>query len=107
MPWYDYDDEGVHYRDRDSRRRRLRRTGCCGFRRRADQDRAARYRAEGERITQSLIDTYFTPLTSDETRVPGILLYGCSIRPNSSPLIYGQYYLLETLLWLDAHGAKR
>jgi hypothetical protein len=35
------------------------------------------------------------------------LLYGCSIRPNTGPLIYGQYYLLETLLWLDAHGAKR
>jgi len=32
-----------------------------------------------------------------------MLIDGCSVRPNSSVLIYGQYYLLETLLWLDAH----
>ena len=62
---------------------------------------------EGERITQSLIDSYLTPLNGDDKRVPGMLLYGCSIRPNSGPLIYGQYYLLETLLWLVAHGATR
>jgi hypothetical protein len=108
VPWYDFDDEGVHYRLRDSSAAAITADGLLRLSEaEPDKDRAARYRAQGERITQSLIDAYLTPLTADDTRVPGMLLYGCSIRPNTGPLIYGQYYLLETLLWLDAHGAKR
>ena len=108
VPWYDYDDEGVHYRVRDSSAAAIAADGLLRLSEaEPDKNRAARYRAQGERITQSLIDTYLTPLTADDTRVPGMLLYGCSIRPSTGPLIYGQYYLLETLLWLEEHGAKR
>ncbi|MGA8034626.1 MAG: DUF4861 family protein [Candidatus Acidiferrales bacterium] len=108
VPWYDFDDEGVHYRNRDSSAAAITADGLLRLSEATgDVDRAKRYRAEGERITQSLIDSYLTPLNGDDKRVPGMLLYGCSIRPNSGPLIYGQYYLLETLLWLDAHGATR
>jgi unsaturated chondroitin disaccharide hydrolase len=108
VPWYDFDDEGVHYRNRDSSAAAI---AADGFLRLSeatgDADRAKHYRAEGERITQSLIDSYLTPLNADDKGAPGMLLYGCSIRPNTGPLIYGQYYLLETLLWLDSHGATR
>ena len=108
VPWYDFDDEGVHYRNRDSSAAAITADGLLRLSEMtSDAGRAKHYRAEGERVAQSLIDSYLTPLNSEDKRVPGMLLYGCSIRPNTGPLIYGQYYLLETLLWLDSHGATR
>jgi unsaturated chondroitin disaccharide hydrolase len=104
VPWYDFVDEAVHYKNRDTSAAAI---AADGFLRlselTSDPERAARYRSEGERITKSLIENYLTPLDSDDHRPPGMLIDGCSVRPNSSVLIYGQYYLLETLLWLDAH----
>lgn len=106
VPWYDFVDEGVHYRNRDTSAAAI---AAGGFLRLSgltrDPERAARYRREGERITKSLIENYLTPLGGDDRRPPGMLIDGCSVRPGSSVLIYGQYYLLETLLWLDAHPA--
>ena len=104
VPWYDFVDEGVHYKSRDTSAAAI---AAGGFLRLSeltnDPERAARYRSEGERITKSLIANYLTPLAPDDRRPPGMLIEGCSVRPDSSVLIYGQYYLLETLLWLDAH----
>src|SRR5205814_10526820 len=64
------------------------------------QQRAQQYRQQSERIIHSLIDRYLTPVAKDDTSPPGILRHGCGTRPQDGPLIYGQYYLLETLLAL-------
>ncbi len=72
-----------------------------------DQTRAAGYRREGERIVQSLIDRYLTPVAADDKSPPGILRHGSSTRPSDVTLVYGNYYLLEDLLWLEEHKVSR
>ena len=68
----------------------------------ADRTRAATYMREGEHITQSLIDRYLTPVAVDDKTPPGVLRYDSSTRPIDGMIIYGDYYPLEALLWLEA-----
>jgi hypothetical protein len=52
---------------------------------------------------QSLIDRYLAPVGDNDQTPPGVLRHGCGLRPGDAMLIYGQYYLLEDLLWLQQH----
>jgi len=105
VPWYDYDDQGVHFRNRDSSAAAVLAGGLLRLSEvTEDQDRGHRYRLAGERIVQSLIDHYLTPVGDGDRTPPGTLRHGCGLRPSDAMLIYGQYYLLEDLLWLKEHG---
>src|SRR6266496_2175841 len=68
-----------------------------------NQTRSASYRREGEAVVQSLIDRYLTPVSADDKTPAGVLRHGSSTRPSDVALVYGNYYLLEDLLWLDEH----
>jgi len=102
VPWYDFDDEGIHYRNRDSSAAAIIAGGLLDLSHRvADKEKAARYRQASQRIAQSLIDRYLTPVSAGDSSPGGILRHGCSTRPADGSLIYGQYFLLETLLALE------
>jgi unsaturated chondroitin disaccharide hydrolase len=107
VSWYDFFDEGVHFRIRDTSAAALIAGALLRLSEQAsDAARATLYRQEGERITQALIDRYLTPVSAQETSPAGILRHGSSTRPNDGMTIYGDYYLLENLLWLDERASK-
>lgn len=108
VTWYDFNDQGVHFRNRDTSAAALIAGGLLRLSESVkDKQKAALYRREGERIMSSLIDRYLTPVSTNDKTPAGVLRHGSSTRPQDGRIIYGDYYLLETLLWLDKRKIER
>jgi unsaturated chondroitin disaccharide hydrolase len=67
--------------------------------------RARRYHDFAEQTVATLVENYLTPVSSRDTRLPGILTEGCynprldlAVR---NELVWGDYYLFESLLVLS------
>lgn len=108
VAWHDYHDEGVHFRLKDTSAAALTANGFFQLSELVkDKKQAAEYRAFGEKIIGALIDRYLTPVGDNDKTPVGVLRHGSVMRPNDTGLSYGDYYLLDALLWLDKRGIKR
>jgi unsaturated chondroitin disaccharide hydrolase len=110
VPWYDYDDQAVFYRYRDTSAPA---SSAYALLRMSDAEpdpvKANNYRELGIKIVNSLIDNYLTKVGNDDNRPAGMLSHQCYVKHfnSSGEQIWGSFNLMRTLMWLNDKGIVR
>ncbi len=102
IAWYDFDDQGVFWRYRDSSTSAICAYGLLRMSElEPDPDLARRYRDLGRRLVEALIDRCLTPA------VPGMLAQATYTKPAEGEFIWGNFSLVRALCWLKSKGLSR
>ncbi|MFC1558853.1 glycoside hydrolase family 88 protein, partial [candidate division KSB1 bacterium] len=110
VPWYDFDDQGVFYRFRDTSTAAI---SAHALLRMAnvekDSNLASWYTDSAVKIIDFVIDNYLTKVGNDDSRPPGMLSHGCytKIISDTQEQIWGSYNLMKALILLTERGIQR
>jgi unsaturated chondroitin disaccharide hydrolase len=108
ISWYDFDDQAVFWRYRDSSTSAICAYGLLRMSElEPDTALAARYRALGTRVVNALIDRCLTPAGEADTRPPGMLAEATYTKPEDGEFIWGNYSLVRSLCWLKDRAVSR
>ena len=108
ISWYDFDDQGVFWRYRDSSTSAICAYGLLRMSElEPDRALAARYRDLGARVVNALIDRCLTPVGTADSRPPGMLAHATYTKPEEGEFIWGNYSLVRSLCWLKGKGLRR
>jgi len=108
ISWYDFDDQAVFWRYRDSSTSAICAYGLLRMSElEPDAALAARYRALGVRVVNALIDRCLTPAVAADSRPPGMLADATYTKPVEGEFIWGNYSLVRSLCWLKDKGLRR
>jgi unsaturated chondroitin disaccharide hydrolase len=108
ISWYDFDDQGVFWRYRDSSTSAICAYGLLRMSElEPDAALARRYRDLGVRLVDALLDRCLTPIGHADRRPPGMLAAATYTKPEEGEFIWGNYSLVRSLCWLKNKGAAR
>ena len=102
VPWYDYNDPGIHYRKKDTSAGAI---AACAFIKLSglvsDPIQKNEYARMAEKIVTGLVSNHLTPFVGVDSPA-GILRNGCYqiFANNDSETIWGDFYLMEALALL-------
>ena len=108
VPWYDYDDQAVFFRYRDTSAGAI---SAYGLMRMSDLEtdpgNAKRFKETAVKMVDALIDNYLTPVGPDDARPAGMLSHQCYVKHGSGEQIWGSFSLMKALLWLREKEIER
>ena len=108
VPWYDFDDQAIFWRYRDSSTSAICAYGLLRMSALEPDPALARfYKSLGIRLVDALIDRYLTPVGGDDARPAGMLAHATYTKPQEGEFIWGNFSLLRALCWLNERGASR
>lgn len=104
VAFWDFDDPAIPNTNRDTSATAIAAAALLKLAR-LIPERSQRYRAVAQASVKQLVSRYLTPISQDDPREPGILIQGCFNKRfnvgTAHELIWGDYFLFETLLVID------